>query len=450
MKYWGETESKKVTTAILKAVKKYTVTEAETVVWHGEEALTRFANSMIHQSVNLEDVLIHVRLVVGKKIGVARTNRIDAKGIMEVVKNAYDLAMLQQDDPDFISLPQKASYESVDVHYEKELHVGPKGRAAAIAYIVSQTEKAQLVASGAFSESASEMAIANSHGVFAYSQGKAANLTAIVTGEKGSGFGSDSAKGGEMIDYKAVGQLAVDKATHGELMDVPPGDYEVILEPAAVAELMDFFSWYGPNARMFHEGSSFYEGNIGKQVLHEALTIYDDPYHPAGYPVAFDFEGHPKKRYTLVEKGVFKEVMYDSYHANKFKKENTGHALLAPNTYGPIPINVVIEAGDTTVPAMIKNIKKGLLVTRFWYTRVVEHRQLILTGMTRDGTFYIEDGKIKGRVRNLRYTESVLRALKDIKGIGKELSLQGSEGSPSLVPALHVGAFRFTGVTQHG
>lgn len=445
-----EKQLKTIADVGLTAAKMGGATHAEVVLSHGTEDLTRFANNMIHQSVSLTDSLVHVRLIFGKKIGVARTNRLDARGVAEAVKQAKALALLQKEDPYFVGLPMKATYQSTHGSYKKEAHIGALGRAKSIAIIVAHAKKATLSASGAFVESESVSAVANSNGVWAFQQGKSASLSTILMGVKGSGFASHSAKGGKAINTSAVAKQAVYKATHGKLIDLAPGDYEVILEPPAVAELMDFFSWLGPNARVYHEDVSFYQGNIGKEVFHPRLTIFDDPLHMAGYPTGFDWEGFPKKKNTLVAKGVLKGVAYDSYHAAKYKAQNTGHALLAPNTFGPIPTHLVIEPGNLTLEAAIKQVKKGLLVTRFWYTRVIQHKQLMLTGMTRDGTFYIENGTIVGRVRNLRYTESVVVAFKDVRGVGKHLELVGSEGSPSLVPLLHLGKFRFTGVTRHG
>lgn len=445
-----EKKLKQISQKALKLAKSLGVTDAEIVLWNGGEELTRFANNMIHQSVALADAMCHVRVALGKKIGVARANRLDEEGIAGVVAKAIELAQFQKPDPHFRGLPKKAAYPKVSRYYKDETHIGSIGRAKAIETIVRTAKKQNLSASGAFSEGSGETLVANTNGVAAYHDARSASLSTIFMGEKGSGFASQSTKGGMEIKAKEIATHAVYKATHGEILEVPPGEYEVILESPAVAEILDFFAWLGPNARIYHEDVSFYQGNIGKQVFHKSLTIVDDPLHKLGYPLGFDYEGTPKRMVTLVKRGTLTSVVYDSYHAGKHGKENTGHALLAPNTWGPTPTHLVIRPGNLTLNQMVKNVKKGLLVTRFWYTRVVQHKQLTLTGMTRDGTFYIENGKIVGRVKNLRYTQSIVEALKDVRGIGKVLLLHGSEGSPSLVPHLHLGKFRFTGVTQHG
>jgi PmbA protein len=443
----GEKKLMQISKLALTKARELGAEQAEVVLWNGTEELTRFANSTIHQNIVLTDSMIHVRVVVGKKIGVYRGNQFGKKQIMETVKRAYELALLQREDPSFVSFPEKSEYPKIDT--KKAAHLGAFGRAEKILELISAAGPS-LSVSGAFNEIEGETSVSNTNNVWAYHKNSSASISTIITGDKGTGFASQNAQGGTEIAIDELSQTAIQKATFGDFIDFSPGEYEVILEPAAVAELMDFFSWLGPNARIYHEDVSFYQGKLGTQVLDKQITIRDNPQNASGYPVGFDLEGAPKSVTTLVDKGVLTNVVYDSYHANKYNAENTGHALLAPNTWGPIPTHLEIEPGAYSMDDMVKNVKEGLLITRFWYTRVIHHKQLILTGMTRDGTFYIKDGKIAGRVRNLRYTESVIEALKNIKGIGKDLTLIGSEGSPSLIPALHLSKFRFTGATEHG
>lgn len=425
--------------------------QVEVVLAGGVEELTRFANNEIHQSVALEDVTAHVRVIIGKKIGVARGNSAEESLLLGTVKKAVEIAKLQKADPHFKSLPGPAEYKDFSKVYAKHSHLGAGGRGRAIGDVIHLCRRSELSASGAFVESEGCMLIANSLGVLAYSSLRSSSLSVIATGKLGSGYGDQIAIGGVDIDVVGVAQTAIAKATMaGEAIEVAAGEYEVILEPAAVAELLDFFVWLGPNARVFHEEVSFFKGNIGKKIFDQKLTMVDDPYHPEIFPSGFDFEGFPKKKLVIVDRGEPKGVAYDSYHANKYHKKNTGHALVAPNTWGPTPLHLRIEGGDRGLEDSIKAVQRGLLVTRFWYTRVVNHKELILTGMTRDGTFLIENGKIVARVKNLRYTESVIRAFGEIKGIGRELKLAGSEGWPALVPHLHLARFNFSSVAQHG
>lgn len=427
---------------LIKEGLKLGATQVEVVLWSGKEELTRFANNEIHQSVSLEDATVHVRAVIGKKIGVARGNSPE-----NVVKNALAIAKLQREDKHFKSLPKPRAYKKF---LNRGFHLGAVGRAESVKKIISGCQKNKLSASGAFSESEGEILVANSLGVLAYQETKSADLSVIATGKFGSGYAGESARGGKEININKIITRVRGKATFGEqAKTIEPGKYEVILEPAAVVELLDFFTWLGPNARVYHEDVSFFQGNLGKKLFDAKLSIVDDPHSEELFPSGFDLEGFPKKPLSIVEKGVLKNVAYDSYHAAKYKKLNTGHAFLAPNTWGPMPSHLKIEGGKLTLEDSIKKIKRGILVTRFWYTRVVHHKELILTGMTRDGTFLIENGKITSRLVNLRYTESVVEVLKKIKGVGSERQLVGSEGSMALVPHLHLASFNFTGVAKH-
>lgn len=416
-------------------------TQVEVVIWKGTEELTRFANNEIHQSVALTDSTIHVRAVIGKRIGVARGDSLD------VVKKAIEIAKVSPEDKHFRSLPKRATVRKFRVSGKQ---LGSAGRVKAVAMIIATANKAKLVSSGAFSESQGEVVVANSLGVLAYHKSQSAELSVVASGEFGSGYAGEIAKSGSQINFDEIAKRVVEKATFGgKPVEVPPGEYEVILEPPAVAELLDFFSWLGPNGRVFHEEVSFMQGNMGKKFFDEKLTIIDDPGHKLQMQMGFDLEGHPKKKLPIVTAGKLTGVAYDSYHAAKYGKKNTGHGQLAPNTWGPIPMHLVITPGVQELREAIRLVKRGILVTRFWYTRVVNHKELMLTGMTRDGTFLIENGRITARLLNLRYTESVLTAFKNIKGIGKRLQLEGSEGYPSLVPHLHLAKFNFTGVAKH-
>lgn len=428
----------------LKAIKyglKLGATQVEVVLWGGVEQLTRFANNEIHQSVSLEDSTMHVRAVVGKKIGVARGNSLD------VVRKAVEIAKIQRPDKSFKSLPEPRPHKKF---MSRSFHFGASGRAETIKEIILTCKANKLSASGAFTESAGEILIANSLGVLAYHQSKSADLSVIATGKYGSGYAGETAHGGKDIHVDKIMKRVVEKATlGGEPKEVPAGEYEVILEPPAVAELLDFFSWLGPNAGVFHEEVSFMQGNLGKKFFDEKLTITDDPFHKDIFQIGFDLEGYPKKPLKIISRGKLAGIAYDSYHAAKYKKPNTGHGQLAPNTWGPMPSHLVVAPGSKSLATLVRSVKRGILVTRFWYTRVVNHKELMLTGMTRDGTFLIENGKITSRLLNLRYTESVLNAFKKIKGIGNKLQLEGSEGFPSLVPHLHLAKFNFTGVAKH-
>jgi predicted Zn-dependent protease len=270
-------------------------------------------------------------------------------------------------------------------------------------------------------------------------------------GSTSNGFAAQVGKNSTDINAQEIADRAIDivtKSSHP--IDVGPGEWEVILEPQAVSEMMVFLNWMGPNARIYHEQGSYLSGKLGQKIFGKNITIIDDPLHPEAFPMPFDFEGYPKRRLEIINKGVFQNLTYDSYTAQCFKARNTGHALPAPNTAGPIPLHIYIEPGNKSREEMIKSVKKGLLVTRLWYVRVLSPRQLSITGMTRDGTFLIENGKIVAGVKNLRFNQSIPDALNNVISIENKLtpiaSFEGELGITRL-PSLYIKKWNFSSGT---
>jgi predicted Zn-dependent protease len=264
----------------------------------------------------------------------------------------------------------------------------------------------------------------------------------------GSGYAESAAVDVSAIDPAALGREAAAKAkaTVGAV-SVEPGDYPVVLEEYAVVDLLDMLGYLGFSALAVQEGRSFVE--IGKRVGSDLVSIVDDGEHLSGLPMAFDFEGVPKQRVELVEGGICRGVVYDAQTAAREGRRSTGHGLPAPNSYGPFPINMLMAGGATGREELIAGLDRGLLVTRFHYTNPVHPKLAIITGMTRDGTFLVEGGRIVGPVRNLRFTQSYLAALAGVTAVGKERkTLRGFLGGV-VVPALRIEAFTFTGATEH-
>jgi len=221
-----------------------------------------------------------------------------------------------------------------------------------------------------------------------------------------------------------------------------------------VSELMSFLGYLGFHALAVQEGRSFFCNEFGRKMVDDKITIYDDGLDPEGLQVPFDFEGMPKQRVTFFEEGVARQVTYDSFTAGREGKSSTGHGLIAPNTAGPIPINLFMKEGESSLDEMIRSVRKGIYVTRFHYTNVVEPMKAVITGMTRDGTFLIEEGEIKSPIKNLRFTESVLKALSRVSAVSKKRRIC-SEGTVysrrfvtgTVAPAIKVDGFNFSGVS---
>jgi predicted Zn-dependent protease len=425
-----------------------TADQTEALVQSEDSSLTRFANSFIHQNVHESSVDVRVRVVNGKRIGVATTNDLSEAGLRKVVASATAIARFQQDNPDFRSLPgPAASYPALTAFSENTAGATPEMRAQATLVICKKCIAAGVIGSGALTTAVSENVVANSLGVFAYFPTTRAELTTVAMSDTGSGYAHDASLDVAKLDVEALADEAVNKAIKSRNpIAVDAGQYPVILEEYAVHDFVTFLSYLGFSVQAVHEGRSFMK--LGEKVVGDNISIWDDGLDPAGLPMPFDFEGVPKVRLPLIERGVAAGIVHDSYTAGRDGAQSTGHGLPAPNTFGPMPLNTMMATGKNTTEEMLRSTKKGIWVTRFWYTRPVHPLKIIVTGTTRDGTFLIEDGEITKPVRNFRFTQGYLEALSNVEMIGATAkTLTGMLGA-CRVPALKISAFNFTGVTQ--
>lgn len=446
----GEQEVRRIAGAVIGA-SRADQTEVE-VFWHNS-ALTRFANNYIHQNVELTDVDVRVRSVIGRKIGIASTNELSAEALSNVAARAYEIAQHQRENEDFRSLPRPAPVQRVDAYVERTARCGPEERAAVVAQICDASSRAALTAAGAYHTSVQEIALANSLGVFAYHTETQADVNTVIMSETSSGYAARVSKDAGDIDGEAVGQEAVDRALRGvDPVTIDPGEYEVILEPYAVVDLLDFFSYLSFGALAFMEKRSFMAGRLGERVMDEKISIWDDGLSPDGIPSPFDYEGVPKERVDFIDHGVAKGVVWDTYLAGRQGGDarSTGHALPAGATIGALPLHMFMAPGDATRDEMIRSTKRGLWVSRFWYTRTVHPLNVVTTGMTRDGTFLVEDGKVVGPVRNMRFTQGYVDALNNVDMVGRDgmLVLGDIGGGVRRVPALKLAKWNFTGVSE--
>jgi predicted Zn-dependent protease len=446
----GESEFKRIAETVL-AASRGDQTEVE--VFANNSALTRFANNYIHQNVEHSDIDVRVRSVIGRKIGIASTNEVSPEALAAVAAKAFELAGHQRENEDFRSLPRPAAVQRVEGFVERTARCGPEERAAVVGEICDASSRAGLTAAGAFHTTAQEIALANSLGLFAYHQETQADINTVVMSETSSGHAARVSKDIADIDGESIAQEAVDKALRGvNPRSIEPGDYEVILEPYAVVDLLDFFSYLSFGALPFMEKRSFMSGRIGERIMDEQISIWDDGLSPEGLPMPFDYEGVPKQPVKLIEDGVARGVVWDTYHAGKAAgdAQTTGHALPAGATIGPMPLHLYMGNGGASLDDMVKDVKRGIWVSRFWYTRTVHPLNVVVTGMTRDGTFLIEDGKITGPVRSMRFTQGYVDALNHVDAVGRDgmLVLGDIGGGVRRVPALKLSKWTFTGVSE--
>jgi PmbA protein len=424
----------------------------EVLFMHEWGGLSRFAESSIHQSTWREDTGVRVRVVSKGRLGVAATNQFSAEGARRVAESAKEMAEVASPDPEFPGLaPKAAVQERNDTFDEATANTTPEQRAERIADLVAKCSNG-FHAAGAIETTATEIGLANSEGQFCYSPFTQANVTTVVSGgESGAGYAEAWSPRFDGLDVEAVADRAAAKARDSQRpQGVEPGRYEVVLEPAAVGTLVAFLAYMGLGGRSILEGRSCFSGKDGERVASEAITFVDDAFVPGAIGLPFDFEGTPKQRVTMIENGVFRRGVQDRRSAKQAGVESTGHALPPPNPEGAFPLNVVLESGDASLEDMIAATERGLLVTRFHYSNIVHPKDAVITGMTRDGTFLIENGEVKHPVKNLRFTQSIIEALKETSLVGRDSELVSEFFfAGSRVPALKVDRFQFTGSSDH-
>jgi PmbA protein len=423
----------------------------EVLFLHEFGGLTRFASSEIHQSTSREDTALRVRVVSQGRVGVASSNDFSATGARRAADNAKEMAAVVGADPLFPGLAGPAQPKERDAYDEDTASATPEQRAEVVAQLVGRCPEG-FTAAGAYETASVEVGVATTEGQLVWEPTTQASITTVVSGgEGGNGFAETFAGSTEQIDPEAIGARAADKAVASQRpRPLEPGTYTVVLEPAAVSTLVGFLAWIGLGGRVLAEGRSCLSGKEGRQVVAPSISIWDDATDPQTLGVAFDFEGVPRQRVDMITRGVFHDGVYDLRTAKQTGKESTGHALPPPNPDGPFPLNMFMNTGDATVENMIASTHRGVLVTRFHYSNVVNPIESSITGMTRDGTFLIEDGEVAGPVMNFRFTQSILDALSSVSMIGRESELASEFFfSASRVPALKIDRFHFSSRSDH-
>ncbi len=438
-----------------KVIRESPADQTEALLLTEDSSLTRFTQSTIHQHVAERNGTLILRVILGKKIAVVTTNLLQWSSLKEALRKAISLAEVQRPNEEFISLPKPMPIPKVDTFSDHIDRLTPEKKVKVIRDLFTIVKEKGLQASGAFSHGKVELAVLNSLGVEAYQRYSDLLLHLIAGNEKNSGYASFVSRNPDRLDIDPLAKEAIEKASRGDPIQVDPGEYEVILEPYAVSEFLSFLGYLGFHALAVQENRSFLCNQLGHKMVDEKVTLYDDGLDPEGLQVPFDFEGIPKQKVIFFEEGIAKGVTYDSLTAGREGKRSTGHGLIAPNTEGPIPINLLMKGGSSSLEEMIRSVRRGIYVTRFHYTNVVEPVKAVLTGMTRDGTFLIEEGEIKRPIKNLRFTESILRALSRVKTISKDRRVcsEGTVYSRRFVtgvvaPAIKVEGFNFSGVSS--
>ncbi len=412
--------------------------QTEVSIRTGDSALTRFANSTIHQNMAFENVGISVRTVFGKKIASMGGNDISEQGIKALVDDCIAMTHHQDENPDFVSLPEPVErIPEVKSYSDATANLSAEDRAKAVREIVIESDRVGGTAAGSYNINKFEHGVMNSLGVDSYYQGTSARLTCVVTGPDGGfGYAQGHSVDASQINPGAIGAEASARAYESRNpVDVPPGDYECILLPYATCDMLYDLRYVGLGSMAYQEGHSFMCGKMGQKILSDKISIWDDGRDPRTITAPFDAEGIAKQHVDIFKNGVASGVLYGSYTAHREGKKSTGH-------YGGI--NLIMGPGDATVPEMIAATKRGIMITRFHYANITHVMTAGLSGMTRDGTFLIEDGKIISPVKNLRFNQSIVEALQNVDMVGRDLTLDDG----ILAPALKISKFTFLSGTE--
>lgn len=432
----------------LDAARARGVSDVEVIFTGDNASLTRFANNAIHQNVAERNAHVSVRPMIDGRTARASTNRRDEAGIREVVEEAIAITRLTEPDPELPPLAEPAAIDPVDRHFERTARATPGERAAAVARAIAEVESFGQTAAGIYSTGEAFFGVMNSRGLSAWHEETMARFSITAMAADSSGWAKASSCDHRALDPAGLALSAARKAAHSKSpRELPPGRYTVVLEPAAVLDLAgQMFADFSATA--LRDGRSFLNDRIGRKLFGENISIYDDVRHPLQSGAAFDGEGAPRRPLTLVEKGVAREIAYSRQAAALAGVAPTGHGFPVPNEIGEFPTNIVIAGDDESLDQMVASTGRGILVTRFWYIREVDPYEKIFTGMTRDGTFLIENGEISSGVRNFRFNQSLIEMLSNVEALSHSTRASGEEASDMVVPAMKIGAFNFTEVTR--
>jgi PmbA protein len=443
-----ERELRKIIDNVLRLAKSTDAAETEVHVDEVADALTRFANNAIHQNVAEHGLTVSIRTMVDGRTARATTNRIDEDSLRTAIEASLSLAHSQPKDRHLLPVPGKQRYRAVNRFVQQTATLSPEERARAVRRASDLAVKRGQNAAGVFASGQSQTAMGNSRGLFARYRETHTEFSITMQEAPAASWAKANAADVRDLDPQKLAERASEKAHRAtNAKELAPGRYTVILEPAAVLDLVGFL-FYDFAATALADKRSCLTDRIGKPLFGKNITIADDAYHPLQLGAPFDGEGIPRERVLLVDRGVPKNLVYARTTAKAAKKKPTGHGFALPNEYGEAPMNLVFGGGNSSLEEMIATTDRGLLVTRLWYIREVDPYEKIMTGMTRDGLFLVEKGRVGSAVRNFRFNQSILEMLRNVELLGPAVRATGEEAFEMVVPAMKVRDFHFSEVTK--
>jgi predicted Zn-dependent protease len=428
--------------------------EAEVFVGTERSGFARYAGSEVHQPTLVDDAAVQLRVVEGRRAGVATTNRTDDDGLAELARRAAEVVANASEDPEVVPPAPPAEHPEVEGYDEATAGLGADDQARLAAAAIGAA--GELALYGYFTSGVCEAAIATTTGLRASLWTTDATCLALAAGDGASGYAMRTSWRADEIDPAAVAREAAEKAerTHGAVA-IEPGRYRAVLEPYALADLLYYFSFDTLNGLGFLEERSFFTGRIGERAFDPKLTLLDDGLDPAGLPRAFDFEGTPKQHVPIVEEGVIRGPVWDRATAARAGRESTGHAFPATSrAFGAMPTNLALSPGEAeSTDELAELVGDGIYVTRLHYLSVVNAREGVITGMTRDGTFRVRGGKVAEPLVNLRFTVALPEVLAELLGLTRDTLLVNESdfyderwAYGHRVPAVATASFNVTGI----
>ena len=443
-----ERELRGIIETVLRLAKSTQAEETEVHVDEVADALTRFANNGIHQNVAEHGVTISIRTASEGRTARATTNRLDEDSLRAAIDASLSLAHSQPKDSRLLPMPPRQRYRTVNRFIKRTAALTGEDRARAVRRACDLAVKKGQVAAGIFSSGQSQSAVGNSRGLFAAYRETHSQFSITMQEAPAASWAKANSADVRAFNPQSLAERASQKAhLAANAQELPPGRYTVILEPAAVLDLVGFL-FYDFAATALEDKRSCLNDRMGKQLFGQNIAITDDVHHPLQQGAPFDGEGMPRQRVLLVDRGIPKNLVYSRASAKVAGKKPTGHGFALPNEYGEAPMNLVFSGGDSSVDKMVASTDRGLLVTRLWYIREVDPYEKVMTGMTRDGLFLVENGRVTTAARNFRFNQSLIEMLKNVELLGPAVRATGEEAFEMVVPAMKVRDFHFSEVTK--
>lgn len=421
----------------------------------------RFGNNELGQSQYTKSRNLSVRVTSAKRQARATTGRLERSLVEKTVRKALARARAAPEDPDYLPMLEPQRYRTVERYYERTLEAPAELKAGHVAFAIDLAKKNGLLASGVLGTSTDHFSTLNTSGLEAHYKGTTGHFSITMDADNGNQTGYALSTFSDIRDLnpEKVSETALERALlNKNQADIPPGKYEVVIDPYAWSETLFFLTvsataGYTPDfgMRQYKEGRSYLSGRMGEKIMGENITIEDDVSHPLQTGPPFDGEGYPKSSLALVENGVLRNLASSRISAHRYSDATpTGHELPLPNPLGELPTNLVIRGrgGTKTPEELVEELDRGLLLTRLWYVREVEPRSKTVTGMTRDGTFLVEKGEIKRPVKNVRFNQSLLELFSNVEELSEPVRSTSPFGGPTIVqPGVLARDFNFTGVS---